>query len=194
MGASVLFMSMSVDGFVAAPNDTPDNPGGDDFDRLHEWGLTPDLTAHRTDGVAGQVNALYHETGAVLAGRRTAEQANYWGGAHHGVPTFVLSRTEPEARTVESYPRISWVTDGIASAMAQAKEAAGPRDVLVHGAVTATAALEVGLLDEIQLHLVPVLFGAGKRLIDVLPHRVDLDIVRVIDTPEATHLRYRVRS
>lgn len=194
MGASVLFMSMSVDGFIAAPNDTPDNPGGDGFDRLHEWGLTPDLTAHRTEGVAGSMNALYDETGAVLAGRRTAEQANYWGGAHHGVPTFVLSTTEPEARTVESYPRITWVTDGIASAMAQARAAAASRDILVHGAVTGCAALEAGLLDELQLHIVPVLFGAGRRLVDLLGNCVELDIVRVVDTPEATHIRYRVAS
>jgi dihydrofolate reductase len=76
--------------------------------------------------------------------------------------------------------------------MAQAKAAAGDRNVLVHGAYTAQAALEVGVLDELQIHQVPVLFGGGHRLFEVLPERVELEIVRVIDTPEATHLRYRL--
>jgi dihydrofolate reductase len=88
---------------------------------------------------------------------------------------------------------VTYVTDGIASAMAQAKAAAGGRNVMVHGAYTAQRALEAGVLDELQIHHVPVLFGAGRRLFDVLPSRVELEIVRVIDTPEATHVRYRVR-
>jgi hypothetical protein len=79
------------------------------------------------------------------------------------------------------------VADGIVSAMAQARAAAGDRDVLVHGAYTAQRALEAGVLDELQIHQIPVLFGQGLRLLDVLPSRVELEIVRVIDTPEATH-------
>jgi dihydrofolate reductase len=89
---------------------------------------------------------------------------------------------------------VTYVTDGIASAMAQAKEAAGDRNVLVHGAYTAQTALVAGVLDELQIHLVPVMFGGGRRLFEVLPNRVELVIVRVIDTPEATHIRYRVNS
>ena len=85
------------------------------------------------------------------------------------------------------------MSDGIASATAQAKAAAGDRDVLMLGAYTAQLALEAGVLDELQIHQVPVLFGSGRRLFDVLPSRVELEIVRVIDTPEATHIRYRVR-
>ena len=77
--------------------------------------------------------------------------------------------------------------------MAQAKAAAGDRDVLVHGAYTAQRALEAGVLDELQVHQIPVLFGQGLRLFDVLPSRVELEIVRVIDTPEATNYRPRVR-
>jgi dihydrofolate reductase len=84
------------------------------------------------------------------------------------------------------------VTDGIQSAMAQAKAAAGDRHVLVHGAYTAQTALEAGVLDELQIHVIPVLFGGGKRQFDVLSERVELEIVRVIDTPDATHIRYRV--
>jgi dihydrofolate reductase len=88
---------------------------------------------------------------------------------------------------------VTYVTDGIESAMAQAKAAAGDHDVVVHGAYTAQRALAAGVLDELQIHLIPVLFGGGRRLFEVLPARVELEIVRVIDTPEATHIRYRVR-
>jgi dihydrofolate reductase len=94
---------------------------------------------------------------------------------------------------VANYPLVTYVADGIVSAMAQAKAAAGDRDVLVHGAYTAQRALEAGVLDELQVHQIPVLFGQGLRLFGVLPSRVELEIVRVIDTPEATHIRYRVR-
>jgi dihydrofolate reductase len=85
------------------------------------------------------------------------------------------------------------VRDGIVSAMAQAKAAAGDRNVFVLGGYTAQRALEAGVLDELQIHHIPVLFGAGRRLFDVLPSRIELEIVRVINTPEATHIRYRVR-
>jgi dihydrofolate reductase len=95
---------------------------------------------------------------------------------------------------VAKYPLVTYVTDGIASAMAQAKAAAGDRNVLVHGAYTAQAALAAGVLDELQIHLVPVLFGDGRRLFEVLPERIEMEIVRVIDTPEVTHLRYRIAS
>ncbi|WP_328505352.1 dihydrofolate reductase family protein [Streptomyces sp. NBC_00391] len=86
-----------------------------------------------------------------------------------------------------------YVTDGIESAMARAKAAAGDLDVLVHGAYTARRALEAHVLDEVQIHQIPVLFGGGRRLFDALGTRTELEIVRVIDTPEATHIRYRVR-
>ena len=92
-----------------------------------------------------------------------------------------------------NYPLVTYVTDGIVGAMAQAKTAAGDRNVLVHGAYTAQRALEAGVLDEVQIHQIPVLLGRGLRMFDVLPSPVELDVVRVIDTPEATHIRYRVR-
>jgi dihydrofolate reductase len=88
---------------------------------------------------------------------------------------------------------VTYVTDGIESAMAQAKAASRDRNVLVHGAYTAQRALEAGVLDELQIHQVPVLFGGGRRLFEVLSSRVELEVVRVIDTPAATHLRYRIR-
>ncbi len=192
MSASVLYMSMSLDGYIAGPNDEPGNPGGDGFDRLHEWFLTPDGEIARPSGPARELFDETYATGAVLAGRRTVEQVDHWGGDAHGVPIFVPSH-RPPGPSVANYPLVTYVTDGIASAMAQAKAAAGDRDVLVHGAYTAQRALEAGVLDELQIHQIPVLFGGGRRLFDVLPSRVELEIVRVIDTPEATHIRYRVR-
>ena len=188
MSASVLYMSMSLDGYIAGPNDEPGNPGGDRFGRLHEW-FGPD---GELVGTAAQLMDEYLATGAVLVGRRTAEQVDHYGGDHHGVPIFVPSHRPPDP-SVADYPSVTYVSDGIASAMAQAKAAAGDRDVLVHGGYTAQRALEAGVLDELQIHQVPVLFGGGRRLFDVLPSRIELDIVRVIDTPQATHIRYRVR-
>jgi dihydrofolate reductase len=93
---------------------------------------------------------------------------------------------------VAGYPLVTYVLDGIESAMSQAKAAAGDRIVLMHGAYTAQRALEAGVLDELQIHQIPVLFGGGRRMFEMLPSRVELEIIRVIDTPAATHIRYRV--
>jgi dihydrofolate reductase len=183
-------MSMSLDGYIAGPNDEPANPGGDGFDRLHEWGATAD--GDRPSGPAGELFDEMDATGAVLVGRRTAEQIDHWGGDHHGVPMFVPSH-RPPGPSAANYPLVTYVTDGIESAMAQAKAAAGDRNVMVQGAYTAQRALEAGVLDELEIHQIPVLFGRGRRLFEVLPSRVELEIVRVIDTPEATHIHYRVR-
>jgi dihydrofolate reductase len=196
VSASVLYMSMSLDGYIAGPNDGPDNPGGDDFMRLHEWygfASDPGPNMESTDPSGKQFLDEIKTTGAVLSGRNTVEQVDHWGGDHHdGVPIFVPSHRPPGPSAMR-YPLVTYVTDGIASAMAQAKAAAGGRNVLVHGAYTAQTALEAGVLDELQIHQVPVLFGGGRRLFEVLPARIELEIVRVIDTPEATHIRYRVR-
>lgn len=188
MSASVLYMSMSLDGYIAGPNDNPDNPGGDGFGRLHKW--LGDFC--RPSGAAGELYDEMHATGPLLAGRRTVEQVDHWGGDHGGRPIFVVSH-RPPGPSVANYPLVKYVTDGIVSAMTQAKAAAGNGNVLVHGAHTAQRALEAGVLDELQIHQIPVLLGAGRRLFDLLPSPVDLQIVRVIDTPEATHIRYRIR-
>ncbi len=193
MSTSVLYMSMSLDGYIAGPNDEVGNPGGDGFMRLHEWFVTPDGEFFRPSGPDGQLIDEINATGAVLVGRRLAEQIDHWGGDHHGVPIFVVSH-RPPGPSVANYPLVTYVTDGIESAMAQAKAAAGSRNVLVHGAYTAQRALEASVLDEVQIHQIPVLFGRGRRLFEVLPLRIELEIIRVIDTPQATHIRYRVRS
>ncbi len=190
MSNSVLYMSMSLDGYIAGPNDAPGNPGGDGFERLHDW-LGSDAEG-KTTPTAAQLMDEMTATGAVLTGRRTVEQVDHYNGHHHGVPIFVLSHL-PAPPSVANYPLVTYVTDGIVAAMTQAKAAAGAKDVLVHGAYTAQRALEEGVLDEIQIHLIPVLFGGGLRQFDVLPSRIELEVIRVIDTPEATHLRYRVQ-
>lgn len=192
MSASVLYMSMSLDGFIAGPNDDPGNPGGDGFERLHEWFAPGGGEFVKPAGPAGDFFAEWDATGALLAGRRTAEQIDHWNGDVHGVPIFVVSHRPPDPH-VAQYPLVRYVTDGIGSAMAQAKAAAGDRNVLVHGAYTAQKALAAGVLDELQIHQIPVLLGRGRRLFDILPSRIELEIARVIDTEAATHIRYRVK-
>ena len=195
MSASVLYMSMSLDGYIAGPNDEVGNPGGDDFDRLHEWMWEDPADGQYIPRQSGLAATLWDEMdayGAIVAGRRTVEQVDHWGGDRHGVRIFVPSH-RPAGPSVANYPLVTYVSDGIESAMAQAKAAAGDRDVCVLGAYTAQRALEAGVLDEFQIHQIPVLFGAGRRLFEMLPSPVELEIVRMIDTPEATHIRYRVR-
>jgi dihydrofolate reductase len=192
VSVSVLNFSMSLDGYIAGPNDKPGNPGGDGFDRLHEWFAPGGGEFVRPSGPAGELFDELMAVGAVVTGRHTAEQANHWGGNINGSPIFVVSHRPPDP-SIANYPLVKYVSEGIASAMAQAKAAAKGRNVMVHGAYTAQRALEAGVVDELQIDLIPVLFGAGRRLFDMLPSRVELEIARVIDTPQATHIRYRIR-
>ena len=144
-------------------------------------------------GVNGEVFAEMMSTGALVVGRGTFEPADGWGGDHHDrVPIFVLSRHQPGAEEAQ-WPLVTYVSD-VATAMARAKEAAGEKDVLVHGAGTAQLALAAGVLDELQIHLIPVLLGQGRRLFDHLgADHVELELTRILDGLGATHLRYRVR-
>jgi len=198
MSATVLSMSMSLDGFVAGPNESVDNGLGDGGERLHEWIFAGAPTEHggipgRPEGVNGEVMDEAMATGAVVAGRGTFEPAKGWGGDHHdGVPIFILSRSLAGTEVAE-WPLVTYVPD-VETAMASAKEAAGEKDVLVHGATVAQLALAAGVLDEIQIHLVPVLLGEGRRLFEHLSaDQIELEPVRVLEGPGVTHLRYRVR-
>ena len=184
MPVSVLDMSVSVDGFVADANDYL---GGEDGERLHAWADSRDPSRP-----VKQFEEEWSAAGAVLAGRRTAELMDHWGGSHGGVPIFVPSHRPPPPAARWGYPLVTYVADGIESAMEQAKAAAGGKDVQVRGANVAQRALEAGVLDEIQIHQIPVLLGSGRRLFDVLAAEIELEIRHVIDTPEATHIRYRV--
>jgi dihydrofolate reductase len=195
MSKIVLYMSMSVDGFVTGPDDSAERGLGVGGERLHAWladgGVDPG--SHRpADDAGATVFDEMMATGAVITGRRTFEFAGGWAGDHHdGVPIFVLTRAAPPGPPPGS---ARYVTD-IASCVAEAKAAAGDRDVMLHGAATAQECLRAGLLDELEIHLVPVLMGRGRRLFaDLPPEHVELDLVRALDGPDVQHLRYRVRS
>ena len=185
--ATVLYMSTSLDGFIAGPNERPDNGLGDGGDRLHQWALREPV------GVNRRVVGEFMATGAVVAGRGTFEPAGGWGGDHHdGVPIFIVSRHEPGAGFA-GWPLVTYVDD-VSTAMTEAKRAAGEKDVLVHGAGIAQMALAAGVLDEVELHVVPVLFGQGRRLFENLAAKqVELERVRVLEGEGGVvHMRYRV--
>jgi dihydrofolate reductase len=128
----------------------------------------------------------WNATGAIVVGRRTAEQIDHWGGDHHCVPIFVPSHRPPEP-SVANYPLVTYVTDGIASAMAQAKAAAGDRMCWCMARTRRNGHSGPGCLDELQIHQIPVLFGAGRRLFDVLPSRVELQADRPGDRHAGGH-------
>jgi dihydrofolate reductase len=194
MSKSILYMSMSLDGFITGPGDDAEHGLGVDGERLHDWlgegdGNPP---AFHPPGASGQIFDEVMATGAVLVGRRTFDHAGHWNGDHHGVPIFVPTRGTPPA------PQSHWVhyvTDGVESAMRQAKQAAGDADVLVHGADLAQSCLRAGVLDELEIHLIPVLLGEGRRLFEHLgAEHIELELTRIVDAPGVTHLRYRVAS
>jgi dihydrofolate reductase len=144
-------------------------------------------------GVNAQVVDEFMSTGAVVAGHGTFEPAGGWGGDHHdGVPIFILSRRD-SADEPGRWPLVTYVDD-VRTAMSDAKRAAGERDVLVHGAGVAQLALAAGVLDELELHVIPVLLGQGRRLFDHLsPEHVELERTRVLEGDGGvTHLHYRV--
>jgi dihydrofolate reductase len=143
--------------------------------------------------VNGQILDELTATGAVVAGRGTFEPAGGWGGDHHdGVPIFILTRHDPA--DLRQWPLVTYVND-VKSAMTQAKEAAGEKHVLVHGAGTAQLALAAGVLDELELHLIPVLFGRGRRLFENLaPGQIELERTRILEGENGvTHAHYRVQ-
>ena len=188
-----LYMTMSLDGYVAGPRDSVDEPMGAGGFRLFNW-----LDLRDAPGPSGQVYAEVTATRAVISGRRTYEHAGRWGGDHHdGVPVFVLTHHVPDDPPPGS---VRYVTD-VDECAAQARAAAGHGDVMVHGAGAAQALLRAGQLDELELHVVPVLLGQGRRLFDHLPaEQVELDLVRSLTTSEVQdpahqvmHLRYRLR-
>jgi dihydrofolate reductase len=199
MSATVLYMSVSLDGFIAGPNERLDNGLGDGGERLHHWVLPGGGGVEDLDAVrhSGSVNGLVVEeimtTGAVVAGRGTFEPAGGWGGDHHdGVPIFILTRHDPAE--LQQWPLVSYVSD-VTEAMTRAKEAAGGKDVLVHGAGVAQLALGAGVLDEIELHVVPVLFGQGRRLFEGLAaEQIELERTRILEGEDGvTHVHYRVK-
>jgi dihydrofolate reductase len=194
MSKSVLYMSMSLDGFITGPGDDAEHGLGIGGERLHDWlGEWRGAAAgFQPPGPSGRVFGEAMATGAVVVGRRTFDLAGHWDGDHHGVPIFVPTRgatPEPQSKWV------NYVTDGVESAMRQAKEAAGKANVLVHGADLAQACLRAGVLDELEIHLIPLLLGGGRPLFAQLGAEPrELELTRVVDAPGVTHLHYRVMS
>ena len=199
MGGKVFAgMSMSLDGYIAGPNDGPDNGLGDGGLRLHDWLMTGgdlDVEAIRRSGsVNGTIVDEFLATGATVAGRGTFEPAGGWGGDHHdGVPIFIVSRHEPPPE-IAQMPLVTYVDD-VTTAMTRAKDAAGDKNVLVHGAGTAQLALAAGVLDELELHVIPVLFGQGRRLFEGLDaEQIELQRTRILEGEDGvTHMHYRVQ-
>ena len=188
-----LDMSVSVDGYVVGPQDSTEQPMGIGGFRLFNW------LDHRFDpGPNGQVYAEAMATRAVISGRRTYEHADRWQGDHHdGVPVFVLTHHVPDEPPPGS---VRYVTD-VSACAAQARAAAGDADVGVMGAGAGQALLRAGELDELELHVVPVLLGQGRRLFDRLPAQAtELELERVLDAGDTDpvhrvlHLRYRVHG
>jgi dihydrofolate reductase len=211
MGKVVLDISSSLDGFVAGPNPSLDEPLGVGGERLHEWvlGLASWRASH---GLSGGEQSADSEivaeglasTGAVVMGRRMFSggagpweddpNANGWWGDEPPFrnPVFVLTHHEREP-LVLGETRFTFVTDGAEAAVEQARAAAGDKDILVAGGASAAQqVLTSGLLDELQVHLVPIFLGGGTRLFENLPPDVRLERSRVVDSPEVAHLRYRV--
>jgi dihydrofolate reductase len=196
-------ITTSLDGFVAGPNDSPDLGLGEGGERLHEWvyGLKSWREPHGLEG--GEVNRdseileeAVKRTGAVVLGKRMFENARGWGEEPpFHVPVFVLTheQREPLAKKGTTF---TFISDGMESAVGEAKGAAGDRDVSVAGgANTIQQALGAGLVDEMQIHVVPLLLGGGIRLFDnVDPETVQLEMDRVVESPAVTHLKFRVVS
>jgi dihydrofolate reductase len=195
--------SVSLDGCIAGPNDGPEAPMGDGGERLLAWYSGSD-TEYRVPGtevvfkVSPQTAEVLRETrrttGALVTGRRTFDLTNGWGGGHPlGVPVFVLIHTVPQEEWVYEGSPFTFVTDGPESALEQAKEVAGDRDVGVIGASLVQQCIGAGLLDEIHFDLVPVLLGEGVRLFDHLgTEPIDLGCTRMIEGAGVTHLTFRV--
>lgn len=192
MGKVVLDISMSLDGFITGPNDNHEQPLGEGGDQLHNWIWRDSSMIKNEDLMQGGTTAT---TGAMVVGRRTYDLVDGWGGSHPlpGVPVFVLTRDAPKEYP-EGKTAFTFVTDGSVSTITKAKAAAGDKNVyVIGGANVAQQSIRAGLLDEIRLHLVPVLLGEGIRLFDPIgPEPIELESTRVIESPGVTHLRFRV--
>lgn len=207
-----LDISMSLDGYVAGPNQSEETPLGEGGEQLHEWAI-PLAAWRQSHGMAGgEVNAssaVVEESrqnlGATVMGRNMfgggkgpwGEDAwNGWWGDDppFHMPVFILTHHAREPVPMKGGTTFTFVTDGIESALSQARDAAGDQDVaLAGGANVAQQYLQAGLIDDLQLHVVPVLLGSGARLFDnVDGTAAGLECTRMVAAPGVTHLRYRV--
>ena len=198
MGDVVVDLSMSLDGFIAGSDDGTELPLGRGGERLFTWmsaGPESNRVERRLappDRSKVVMDEWMTEYGAIVSGRRTFDIAGGWKDEHPlDAPIFVVTHQAPTHG--EWSPRVSFVTDGVERALELAREAAGDLKVSVCAADIAQQLLRAGMLDEIQVNVVPLLLGAGVRLFDHLgPNSITLEQVRVIESEGVTHLRYRV--
>jgi dihydrofolate reductase len=191
VGNVTLHISMSLDGFITEPTPGAANPLGDDPGRLHDW-----MFDARTEDDAAVLDEIHASTGAVLIGRRMFDVGfEPWGDPPpFGMPVFVVTHEAREPLPMRGGTTYVFVADGIEAALDEARAAAGDKDVGIWGGANVTSqALRAGLLDELQLHLVPVLLGGGVRLFEDLgPAPIELRRTGSIGTPGAIHLRFEV--
>jgi len=203
-------IAISVDGFVAGPNQSEQNPLGEGGMALHEWVFKLDAWRQPHGRGSGEVNPsneivkeATENVGAVVMGRNMFgggpgpwddSWRGWWGeDPPFHVPVFVLTHHEREPLEMDGGTSFHFVTDGIEPALARAREAAGGKDVrLGGGAEAAQQYLAAGLVDELQLNVVPILLGGGERLFENVRAGLELEQTRVVHTPEVTHIRYRV--
>jgi dihydrofolate reductase len=189
MGSTIYDMSVWLDGYVTGPNDSRTNPFGDGADTLHDW-----LSRAATDEDRAVLKEALDGTGAIVMGRTSFEKNEGDGGWGDGgpmgdVPVYVVTHHAP----TKSYPPLfTFVTDGIESAIGRASHAAGDKNVGLFGATVMQQALPLGLVDEIWVHVAPLLIGGGTPLFSTLDSAVSLERVGATVTPAATHLRFRV--
>jgi dihydrofolate reductase len=189
-------LAASVDGYITGPDPSPERPLGVGGDRLFDWyrdGDTPSarIPSFRLSLPSAQIfDALVDRVGAVVAGRKTYDDSDGWGGEgpHPTAPLFVLSHRPPPPRS----DRQTFVGTGIYDAIAAATLAADGRDVGLMGSGVLTAALAAGLVDELVIHQVPVLLGGGVRFFGDMANKVRLTRMSVVIAPDVTHLSYAV--
>ena len=207
-------ISMSLDGYAAGPDQSEEDPLGKGGDRLHEWAVKLEAwrEAHGKEG--GEVNdsspvveEARENIGGHIMGRNMFgggpgpwDDDNPWNGwwgddPPFHTPVFVLTHHEREPLELEGGNVFTFVTDGIESALSQATDAAGDKDIhLAGGAIVAQQYLAAGLVDEMEINVAPILLGDGTRLLENLPTDLKFELVRALGTPDVTHLKYRVSS
>jgi dihydrofolate reductase len=201
MGKVTFNMTMSLDGFVAGPNDGPENGLGDGGEGLFNWYFSGDTEVVMSEGVpplkvskqsAEILKEAISNAGAGIWGRRTFDIAHAWGGNPPGSPAFIVTHNVPQEWVKEGSPFI-FITDGVESAIRQAKKAAGDKDVVICTPSILQQALRAGLVDEIHVDVAPMLIGGGVSLFDQLGRGpINLECMRAIQEPNVIHLGFRV--
>jgi dihydrofolate reductase len=204
-------IAMSLDGYVAGPNQSEENPLGEGGEQLHEWALELEAWRRPHGYEGGEVNAssavmeeAFENVGAIIMGRNMfgggpgpwdSDWQGWWGDEPpFHVPVYVVTHHAREPLEMQGGTTFHFVTDGIEAALEQAREASGDGSVdIAGGANVIQQYLRAGLVDEMLLHVVPILLGGGERLLEGIGTGLELEQTRVIEAPRVTHLRYNVK-